>query len=156
MRLLAYTERTYSLGLCAEVNAEKGRTMKRFKAIMMLHCIIILYSCTNICSKYAAAMEFFSLQWCLLYGLIIFILGIYALLWQQVLKTLPLNFAYANKAVTVAWGMLFGLLIFGEPIEPNHIIGAVTVLCGVVLMVSSKDKSEEKPPAQEKEGGDGE
>ena len=33
----------------------------------------------------------------------------YAFGWQQVIKHLPLTTAYANKAVTVVWGILLGL-----------------------------------------------
>ena len=32
----------------------------------------------------------------------------YAAGWQQVIKHLPLTTAYANKAVTVVWGILAG------------------------------------------------
>lgn len=124
--------------------------MKRFKAILLLHFIILLYACVSICLKLASAREFLSLPWCGLYALVIFILGVYALLWQQVLKTLPLNFAYANKAVTVAWGMIFGILFFKETVEIKHIIGAAIVLLGVVVMVTAGAK---KPSNAEKEGG---
>ena len=111
--------------------------MRRFKAILLLHCIVLLYAVTGICSKLAAPLEFFSPKWFLLYGLIIFILGIYAILWQQVLKALPLNFAYANKAVTVFWGMLFGMIFFRESIELKQVVGALMVLCGVIVMVGA-------------------
>ena len=126
--------------------------MKRFKAILLLHFIILLYACVSVCLKLASAREFLSLSWCGLYALVIFILGVYALLWQQVLKTLPLNFAYANKAVTVAWGMIFGILFFKETVEIKHIIGAAIVLLGVVVMVTAGAK---KPSGAEKgDGGD--
>ncbi len=127
--------------------------MKRFKSILLLHFIILLYSGVSICLKLAASYEFLSLNWCLLYGLVVFILGVYALLWQQVLKTLPLNFAYANKAVTVAWGMLFGILVFKETVEIKHIIGAAIVLVGVVVMVTAGTAEREKPEASLKEDG---
>ena len=125
--------------------------MKRFKSILLLHFIILLYSGVSICLKLASAHEFLSLNWCLLYGAVVFILGIYALLWQQVLKHLPLNFAYANKAVTVAWGMLFGILFFKETVEIKHIIGAAIVLMGVVVMVTAGTDKSEKPKASIKE-----
>ena len=118
--------------------------MKRFKSILLLHFIILLYSGVSICLKIAASHEFLSLTWCMLYGAVVFILGVYALLWQQVLKKLPLNFAYANKAVTVAWGMLFGILFFKETVELKHIIGAVIVLLGVVVMVTANTGDGEK------------
>ena len=123
--------------------------MKRFKSVLLLHCMVLLYSVTGVLSKMAASLEFFSLKWCMLYGGVLFILGIYALLWQQVLKKLPLNFAYANKAATVVWGSAFGILIFKENVDWKHIVGALIVILGVVITVSS-GCSEEKRDADAK------
>ena len=44
------------------------------------------------------------------------ILGIYALLWQQVIKKFELSVAYANKAVTLLWALIWGIFIFHEKI----------------------------------------
>ena len=87
-------------------------------------------------------MEFFSFQWCALYALLIFILGVYAILWQQLLKVMPLNLAYANKAVTLLWGMLFGVLVFKETISLTNILGGLIVLAGVIVMVTDRKKTE--------------
>jgi len=76
------------------------------------------------------------LTWCAIYATMIFILGVYAILWQQILKKLPLNVAYANKSVTLAWGMIFGSLIFNEKITVTNVIGAIIVLIGVILMLT--------------------
>ncbi|MBP1585774.1 MAG: DMT family transporter [Lachnospiraceae bacterium] len=65
--------------------------------------------------------------------MVLFLLALYALLWQQIIKHLPLTFAYANKAVTVVWGILWGLLLFGEKITPGKVLGSVFVICGIVL-----------------------
>lgn len=129
--------------------------MNKIKSLIFLHLIIILYALSSVCSKFASKCEFFSFKWIMLYGLLIFFLGVYALLWQQVLKRLPLNLAYANKAVTVAWGMLFGVLIFKETVEWNNILGAGIVLCGVILMVTSQEKSKVSDSGK-KEDSDGE
>ena len=45
------------------------------------------------------------------------ILGIYAIGWQQVIKRMPLTTAYANKAVTLVWGLVWGLLLFHEQLN---------------------------------------
>ena len=118
-------------------------SFEKIKNLLFLHAIIFLYSLTAVCAKVAAGMEFFSFKWILVYGLQILILGVYAILWQQILKKMPLNFAYANKALSLVWGMLFGLVLFDEEITIFNIIGAVIVLCGVLFMVTS---NEEKAP----------
>ena len=118
--------------------------MKKIGNIIFLHSIIFLYALSSVCAKFASRMEFFSLRWMLLYGLQIFILGVYAILWQQVLKRMKLNFAYANKSLTLVWGMLFGLFIFKEGISLFNILGAAVVLAGVIIMVTDKKKADEQ------------
>ena len=118
--------------------------MKKTKYIIFLHAIIFLYSLSALCSKFASGLPFFSLNWCLLYALMIFILGVYAILWQQLLKFLPLNFAFANKSLTIVWGMLFGILIFNDEITPFRIIGALIVLAGVIVMVTGGEGDRNK------------
>ena len=86
-------------------------------------------------SKLAAQNDFLSIKFCLFYGISILILGVYAILWQQVLKRFSLTTAFFNKAVTIIWGMLWGILFFKETITLNMIIGAIIVLIGVGLVV---------------------
>lgn len=114
------------------------------KYLLYLHILLIVYSLSAVCSKLASGMEFLSVGFCLLYGIVLFLLALYALLWQQIIKHLPLTFAYANKAVTVVWGIMWGLLLFGEKITPGKVLGAVFVICGIVLyaMNDVEDSSE--------------
>lgn len=117
--------------------------MKKFKPYIILHLILMLYSISGICSKTASGKEFLSFEFCLFYGLVLFIMAVYALLWQQVLKRIPLNIAYANRAVTLVWGMVWGAVVFKEQITVSNIIGAVVVLAGVLLMVTGGEKKNE-------------
>ena len=121
------------------------KNIEKIKNFILLHAILFLYSLSAVCSKYASGLRFLSIKWCILYALMIFILGVYAILWQQILKKLPLNLAYANKAVTIIWGMLFGILLFdeGKSFTVWKIIGSVIVLVGVILMVTG-EKNEKK------------
>ena len=119
--------------------------MKNVRVFVLLHAIVFLYSVSELVMKLASAQPFLSFKWCALYALVILILGVYAIIWQQILKKLPLNLAYANKSLTLAWGMLLGAVVFDEAITVPKVIGAVTVLIGVILMVggSSSKKDEE-------------
>ena len=67
------------------------------------------------------------------------LLGLYALGWQQVLKKLPLTTAYANKAVTIIWGIIWGLLLFGEHISIGKVIGAAFIIAGIVVFSLADD-----------------
>lgn len=112
-------------------------TSGRGRWFLLLHAALLLFSCTGVLSKSAAARPFLSLPFILFYGGMFVVLGIYAVLWQQVLKHLPVTLAYTNKAVTVVWGMLFGMLVFREHISSRQLIGAAVVIAGCVLYVLS-------------------
>lgn len=118
-------------------------TKSRIKVFIVLHMLLMIYSMSGICSKMAAKEEFLSPRFCMFYGCIILLLGLYAIGWQQIIKRLPLTTAFANKAVSVVWGMVWGILIFHENITVGNIIGAVLVISGVVLYAYADDKKEE-------------
>ena len=112
----------------------KNSTVKTFIA---LHILLIAYSLGGIFSKLASAQPFLSFHFCLYYGVLILILGLYAIGWQQIIRHLPLTTAFANKAITVVWGILWGKVLFGEEITIGKLIGAALVIAGVVLYASS-------------------
>ena len=107
----------------------------------------MLYSTGGIISKLAAGQPFLSLPFILLYGCQILILAFYAVGWQQFIKRMPLSVAYANKAVTVIWGCIWGVLIFHEYLTPGKIIGGLLVLCGVALYGYADGKMEKREEA---------
>lgn len=107
------------------------------KSLVLLHLLLMLYSTSGILSKLAAGEAFLSVRFCLYYGGIIALLGIYAIGWQQIIKRMDLTTAFANKAVTVVWGIVWGTLFFREQITFGKILGAVLVIAGVVLFVQA-------------------
>ncbi len=111
----------------------------RMRDILLLHGMLLVYSVGGIFSKLASAEEFLSPKFVIFYGLVVANLGVYAILWQQLLKKLPLITAYANKAVLVVWGMLWGWLIFREAITLQMIIGAVVIMVGIYLVVTADE-----------------
>lgn len=113
----------------------RGRVMgtEQKKSLFALHILFMVYSVASLMSKLAAGHEFLSFEFVALYGSMIVVLAVYALVWQQLLKRLPLATAYANKAVTVVWGFIWGILFFAEQITPLKIVGAILVIAGVVL-----------------------
>lgn len=111
--------------------------------LVVLHLAFLIYSSSTLVSKLASGEEFLSIRFCGLYAGVIILLGIYAVIWQQVLKHLPLVFAYANKAVTVIWGMVFGYCIFAEQITLTKVIGAVIIIAGIVIFSLGEDTADE-------------
>ena len=110
---------------------------EKLKVLFLLHMMLMIYSTTGICSKMAGKQPFLSIPFFLYYGMVILLLGLYAIGWQQVIKRIPLTMAFANKAVTVVWGIVWGVLVFHESLTPAKIIGAVIVIAGVVLFAVS-------------------
>lgn len=103
------------------------------KVYIALHLFLMVYSVSGILSKLAAGKAFLSLPFLLLYGGEILLLAFYAIGWQQFMKRMPLSAAYANKAVTVIWGCVWGVLIFREQLSAGKIVGGLLVLVGVAL-----------------------
>lgn len=105
------------------------------KVYLALHGSLMLSSLSTVASKKAANEEFLSLSWLLYYGMVLGIMFLYALAWQQILKYLPLSVAYANKAVGLVWGMVWGVLFFQEAVTFRMIVGAVIIFAGIYLVV---------------------
>lgn len=116
--------------------------MKKMKIFLGLHILLMFYSISGVCSKMASKQGFLSLKFCMFYACIIGILGLYAICWQQIIKRLPLTTAFANKAITVVWGLIWGLVFFQETITVGKVLGAILVVTGVVLYAKADDKEE--------------
>ncbi|MEG0826092.1 MAG: EamA family transporter [Bacilli bacterium] len=109
--------------------------MKKIRPYIFLHLLLFFFSFCSVFSKLASNSSPFSNNFFIFYGLSLLILGVYAILWQQVLKKMTLTIAFINKAVTIIWGMILGFLIFHEPITYSMIIGSIIVLSGILLVV---------------------
>lgn len=118
---------------------EKGR----LKYYIIMHLLFAVMSLSSVCSKFASQCEFLSLRYCIFQIGMIGFLGIYAIGWQQIIKKLPLATAYVNKAATVVWGIIWGLVIFKESLTPGKVIGAVIVMAGVILFAFSDEEVSE-------------
>ena len=108
-----------------------------------MHFGFLIYSFYTVIGKIASRYDFLSLHFCLFYCILILILFGYAVLWQQVLKKIPLSFATANKAVTIVWGMLWSFLFFNEEITLKKIIGSVIIISGIFLLSTTTESGEQ-------------
>lgn len=108
---------------------------------LLLHLMLALFSFNGVFSKLAAQYPLLSFKFILFYGCSMMALGAYAIGWQQVIKRLPLTTAYANRAVTVVWGIVWGVLLFHERLNALKVIGALVVLAGVALFARADNRS---------------
>ena len=109
------------------------------KNIFLLQLIIMVYTLSTVAAKFASGKEFLSFEFILCYGIEILILGIYAILWQQIIKRFDLSIAYANRAVGLLWSIVWAILFFNEVVTIKNVIGVVIVIIGTMI-VNSDDK----------------
>ena len=109
----------------------------KIKTLIFLHLLLLVYSCGGIFSKLAGVQDFLSVPFFIYYGIVLLILFVYAIAWQKVIKVLPLTTAFANKAVTVVWGIILGAIIFGEAITLGKILGSILIILGIILYTKS-------------------
>lgn len=106
------------------------------KQVLLLQAVVLIYTTSGIFAKLASGEDFLSLGFILFYGAEICVLGIYALLWQQIIKRVDLSIAYANRAMALIWSMLWAFIFFHEQITLKNIIGVVIVVAGTMIVNS--------------------
>lgn len=126
-------------GIMSQTGREKKITLKD---ILFLQAIIMIYSISSVVAKTASAQEFLSFRFLLFYGLEIAILGVYAILWQQAIKKFELSIAYANRAMVMLWALVWAVVIFGERITLQNVIGLVLITVGTIV-VNREEKADE-------------
>ena len=112
-------------------------------SLLLMHVAFLVYCLYPLLGKFATRYELLSLPFIVLYCVVFGILFVYAILWQQVLKKIPLSTAIANKSITIVWGMIFGLLIFQEQVSLKMIIGSALILSGILILSTEKEKPQE-------------
>ena len=118
----------------------------KVKTFLILHFMLMIYSLSGVCSKMAAKQRFLSSKFLLYYGGIILLLGFYAIVWQQIIKRLALTTAFANKVVTIVWGIIWGMIFFQEKVSLRQIIGALIVIVGVVVYAIADSEIKQEVP----------
>ena len=116
--------------------------IKRFGNIIFLQFAVMVYSVNTVVAKYVAREPWFSVKFLLLYLLEFAVLGVYAILWQQIIKRVELSVAYANKAMTLLWSLVWGVLLFQEGVTFLKAAGVALVIAGTVLLNLSPPSNE--------------
>ncbi len=108
-----------------------------WQMLLFLQGAVCLYTLSGICAKFSSNYEFLSLGFIACYGLEILVLGIYALIWQQIIKRVDISVAYANRSLAIFWSMLWAGLLFHEQITIQNILGVVLIFIGTWVVNSS-------------------
>ena len=108
--------------------------MKRYLALIGVN---LIYACTSICTKMASRQEIISWSYLLWIAGAVGVMGVYALLWQQVITRMPLSTAYMFKGTSLIFVLLISALLFGEAITLNNVIGSAIIILGIVLFAKA-------------------
>lgn len=125
-RLLIYQER----------DVEMKKKKVSIKSVIILQLVVMVYTLSGVAAKGASGYDMLSWQFIFFYGVEIIILGVYAILWQQIIKKFDLSIAYANRSMAIVWSLIWAVVFFGEEITVNNIIGVFIVLAGTMLVNS--------------------
>lgn len=117
--------------------SEQKKRRVSWVLLLILQGAVCLYTLSGIAAKYASNFEFLSLGFTFCYGLEILILGIYALIWQQIIKRVDISVAYANRSLAIFWSMLWAFLLFKEQITVQNLIGVALIFVGTWVVNSS-------------------
>lgn len=126
-------------------STQMGAFMKKkivIKDILLLQSVFIIYSISSVIAKFASEQNILSFPFVFFACLEVAILGLYAILWQQIIKKFELSIAYANKAMTLLWGLLWGFFIFHEKITAFKVCGILLVIIGILIMNGEKEKNQ--------------
>ena len=113
----------------------------KLKLFLELNILFLIYSFVSVIVKIASKEETINGKFIILYIISLVIMGLYALCWQQIIKGLPLIVAYANKAVVIVWGLIWGVLFFGESVTIGKLLGVLLVVSGVVIFATSESEA---------------
>ncbi len=109
--------------------------------LIALQGAVMIYSINTIVAKFVSQESFLSPRWILLYMLEFAVLGVYAILWQQIIKHFDISVAYANKATSLVWSLLWSVLLFHEGVSLLKIAGIAVTILGIILI--NTDSQEE-------------
>ena len=117
------------------------------RRLLLLQAVVILYTLSSVMAKFASGQEA-SGRILFFFGMDLFFLGLYALFWQQLIKTLPLSVAYANRAMALLWSALWARLIFGEKIGVRQMGGIALVIVGILIINGERSGAEREERAE--------
>ncbi len=129
------------------------------KDILFLQAIVVIYTFNGVLAKMSAKTEPMTFNFFAFYVAEVAVLGVYAILWQQMIKKFQLSVAYANRAMSILWSALWSIVFFHEKLTVKGMCGILLVLAGTILVnmdpesrKSDASKTEEIKESSE-EGG---
>ncbi len=110
---------------------------------LLLHSLFVVYALNTVLGRMGADYTWTDWHKYLLMGGVLFLLGIYAIGWQLILKKFNLGVAYANRAAVVPWGILLAWVFFKEPLSWTLLGGAALIIGGILIVSTEEEQKHE-------------
>lgn len=107
--------------------------VKRKRLFLGLIGVNFIYATESIFTKMASQQRFMTWPYLLWIAGSVGVMGIYALLWQQLLSKISVSTAYMFKGFSLIFVLLFSIFLFGETITAANVIGSMMIISGIVL-----------------------
>lgn len=113
----------------------------RKKYILLAIFIYTIFPFTSVFMKYASMNNNLFMKF-VLFSCSIVVLGIFSILWQNLLKHTDLVKAYIFKSTTIIWNIIYGIILFNEKLTINMIIGMILTTIGVIISILGDRKND--------------
>lgn len=107
--------------------------------IVLLLGVNLLYALVSLMAATVARLPLFSLLFLLGVGGVFVLFGLYAIVWQQLLKRLPLSLAYMFKGTSLLFVLLLSALFLDDAITWQNLVGAALIIVGIVLFARADE-----------------
>ncbi len=95
---------------------------------------VIVYTLSSIFARLSKPYPVMSKEFLFFMFLDLLSLGVYAIIWQQIIKRFDLSVAYANRATAIFWSMIWAALLFKETITIKNLLGVAVIFAGILLV----------------------
>lgn len=110
----------------------------KWKNVLQLQAVVVIYTISSVMAKTASMHK--GNRFLLFFGLEFVMLGVYAILWQQMIKRFELSVAYANRAMAILWSMIWAVIFFHDQITVRNLLGVAIVITGIMLINTDKEE----------------
>lgn len=111
---------------------------KKIITFVILQISVLIFALSSVFGKFASNFNFLSTKYIFWIALEVILLGVFAIIWQQLIKSIDISIAYANKATAIFWSMLLAAIILKENITIKNIVGVLIIFIGI-LVVNKND-----------------
>ncbi len=105
---------------------------------LFLCASVAVYSLSGLFVKLASGYGFMSMPYLLCLFGAVFVLGLYAIMWQMALKRVKLSLAYMFRSLGAIYSLLIAYFVFNEQITVCNMLGCALVVAGILILLGGQ------------------